>query len=94
MKNLDEIRRIKEQVEAELLELPGVVGVATGYKIVGGNRTDTLAIRVYVKEKKDVPAGDAIPKQIQGVPTDVIERRFVLHPGQAGETDKDHPPGQ
>jgi hypothetical protein len=38
-----------------------------------------LSIRVYVEQKKDVPAKDAVPKQIEGVPTDVIERRFVLH---------------
>jgi len=79
MENLDEIRRIKTEVEAELLKLPGVTGVDVGYKYVGGKQTDTLAIRVYVEEKKDLPKEDAIPKQIRGIPTDVIERRFVLH---------------
>jgi hypothetical protein len=79
MKSLDEIRRIKTEVEAELLKLPGVTGVDVGHKYVGGKETDVLAIRVYVKEKKDVPEEDAVPKQIRGVPTDVIERRFVLH---------------
>jgi hypothetical protein len=79
MENLDEIRRIKTEVEAELLKLPGVTGVDVGYKYVGGKKTDTLAIRVYVAEKKDVSEKDAVPKQIRGVPTDVIQRRFVLH---------------
>ena len=79
MKNLDEIRRIKTEVEAELLKLPGVSGVDVGYKYVGGKKTDKLAIRVYVEEKKDVPEEDAVPKQIRDIPTDVIQRRFVLH---------------
>jgi hypothetical protein len=79
MRNLDEIRRIKTEVEAELLKLPGVTGVDIGYKIIGGEKTGVLAIRVYVAEKKDVPEEHAVPKQIRGVPTDVIERRFVLH---------------
>jgi hypothetical protein len=79
MGNLDEIRRIKTEVEAELLKLPGVTGIDVGYKYVGGKKTDILAIRVYVAEKKDVSAEDAVPKQIRGIPTDVIQRRFVLH---------------
>jgi hypothetical protein len=79
MKDLDEIRRIKTEVEAELLKLPGVTGVDVGYKYVGGKKTNTLAIRVYVEEKRDVSEGDAVPKRIRGIPTDVIQRRFVLH---------------
>lgn len=86
MRNLDEIRRIKAEVEAELLKLPGVTAVDIGHKIVGGKKTDVLAIRVYVEKKKDVPEEEVVPKQIQGVPTDVIERRFVLHPGEPEET--------
>ncbi len=79
--NLARIQRIKAEAEASLLKLPGVTGVGVGYKEVGGHKTDVLAIRVYVERKHDVPAEQAVPKQIQGVPTDVIERRFLLHPG-------------
>lgn len=79
IKNLDEIRHIKTEVEAELLKLPGVTGVDVGYKYVGGKKTNTLAIRVYVEEKKDVSEEDAVPKRIRDIPTDVIQRRFVLH---------------
>jgi hypothetical protein len=79
MTDLDEIRRIKTEVEGELLKLPGVTGVDVGYKYVGGKKTNTLAIRVYVEEKKDVSAEEAVPRQIRGIPTDVIQRRFVLH---------------
>lgn len=78
---MDEITRVKTEVEAELLKLPGVTGVDVGYKYVGGKKTDVVAIRVYVKKKRDVPEKDAIPKKIRDIPTDVIEREFVLHSG-------------
>ncbi len=74
-----EVRRVKEAEEPRLLNLPGVTGVDVGYKEVGGQRTEVVAIRVFVEKKQPVPAEQAVPKEIQGVPTDVIERRFVLH---------------
>ncbi len=79
MKSIDEVRRIKEMSEMELLKLPGVTGVDIGPKIVNGKKTDVIAIRVYVEKKKVVSGEISVPKEIQGVPTDVIERRFVLH---------------
>lgn len=83
MTGLEEIRRVKEEVEKELLKIPGVTGVDIGYKYVGGKKTDVLAIRLYVeKKKKDVPEKEMIPKKIDSIPTDVIERRFVLHSDQ------------
>ena len=81
MKSLDKIQRVKEEVENDLLKLPGVTGVGIGKKSVGGKETDELAIIVYVEEKKDVIHENMIPKQIQGIQTDVIVRRFVLHSG-------------
>ena len=76
--DVEKIRRIKEEVEGELLKRPGVTGVDVNYKVVGGHKTDRLAIRIYVKKKRDVPKREAIPETISGVMTDVIERRFVL----------------
>jgi len=83
MPGKEEVKRIKAAAEAELLKLPEVTGVDIGHKVVGGRKTDDLAIIVYVAKKGDVPADQAVPRQIQGVPTDVIERRFVLHAGAA-----------
>lgn len=79
MKSLEEIRRIKEQAEEQLLRIPGVTGIDTGVKYVNGAPTGIQSIRVYVQAKRDVPEAEAVPKMIQGVPTDVVERRFVLH---------------
>jgi hypothetical protein len=83
---ISQIRRIKQEIEAALLEIPGVTGVDIGYKVVGGKETGDLAIRVYVAEKKApeaIPASERVPESIEDVPTDVIERRYVLHGSQA-----------
>jgi uncharacterized protein (DUF952 family) len=82
-----ELRRVKEQVEADLLAQPGVTGVDIGYKEVGGHPTDVIAIRVLVEEKRDVAPDEAISPEIDGYPTDVIERRFQIHALIADEVD-------
>jgi hypothetical protein len=82
--DLEGIRRIKEAVESELLELQGVTGVDIGNKMIRGKPTHTLAIRVYVDCKRNVSAEQQIPAQIQGVPTDVVERDYELHRGPEG----------
>jgi hypothetical protein len=77
-----ELEQAKARAEERLLALPGVTGVDIGFKEVGGERTGQLAIRVMVREKKpasDVPADEQIPQEIEGHPSDVIERRFELH---------------
>lgn len=83
----NEILQIKKAVEAELLQRPGVTGVDVGYKYVNGQKTDQIAIRVLVEEKKDVPPEQRIPNTIQGVKTDVIERKIVLHPRRVRAAD-------
>ena len=80
MEPSERMRSIKQNAEGDLLKRPGVTGVDIGNKIVNGDETGELAIRVYVAKKKDMPAGKAIPATIEGVKTDVIERTFVLHP--------------
>ncbi len=51
-----------------------------GLKYVDGKMTDQMAIRAYVDKKADVPPQDVIPSTVEGIPTDVIEKRekFVL----------------
>ena len=75
----EKVRCVKQQVEDDLLKIPGVVGVDVGFKVIDGKKTDVLAILIYVEEKKDVHEEHMIPKQIQGIPTDVIQRKFELH---------------
>jgi hypothetical protein len=78
-RGLGAILAAKESIEDELLQRPGVTGVDVGYKYVGGQRTEEIAIRVLVRSKKNVPRAQQVPETIDGIPTDVIERTFELH---------------
>ena len=85
MKPLSAIRAVKLKNENTFLNLPGITGVDIGRKISKGKMTDETAIRIYVTKKlanRDLPEAERIPKEIDGVKTDVIERRYVLHQAQ------------
>lgn len=71
----DHLLRLLPGVEAELLKIPGVVGVGIGFKETEGKLTDDIVFRVYVREKKNedlLPPSEIIPKIVQGVRTDVL----------------------
>ncbi len=79
------IRPIKQRVEDELLARPGVTGVDIAHKVSKGQKTDKVAIVVYVKKKKAksaLKAAELIPTEIDGVVTDVVEEEIVLHPAR------------
>ena len=66
--------------EDQLLNKSNVVGVAVGYKESNGVLTDEVAVVVLVQEKKPVAAlaaQDLIPKEIDGLKTDVIEVGYL-----------------
>ena len=76
MPTIGEIKQIKEKYEKELMKKDGVVGCSIGYKYTGGKKTDKLCIVCYVKKKKkeeDLKSEDIIPREIEGIPTDVVE---------------------
>src|SRR4030095_1212363 len=80
-KTFHEIKPVKESVTHDIMKRDGVTGVGIGYKYTGGKKTDDLSIRVYVEKKKDrIGKDEKIPSEIDGVKTDVIERKFVLQP--------------
>jgi hypothetical protein len=69
---LDVLRRH----EADLWAYPGVQYVDVGFKFVGGQPTEQLAIRVHVGLKmpeKELVAVDILPVALDGVPLDVIQ---------------------
>lgn len=66
-------KRVKDDIESEFLNRPGVRGVGIGFKYVKGKPTEHLAIRVYVTRKRDVAPKESIPATVGGVKTDVIE---------------------
>jgi len=57
---------------------PNVVGVGIGYKEHRSESSEDLALRFYVRQKLHrllVPEAERIPREIEGIPTDVIEAR-------------------
>lgn len=74
--SMEEAIAIKTRFEGEVLRKPGVTGVDVGRRQVGGRPTQELALRVYVDRLADAPA---LPAQVDGLPVEVIERRFDLH---------------
>lgn len=62
--------------EAALLRRPNVVAVAAGFRTRGGVPTDERCLVVYVRRKvpaRQLAAADRLPRQIEGVPIDVVE---------------------
>jgi hypothetical protein len=51
----------------------GVTGVCSGPEMTAGKLTGRAAVVFFVQRKRDVPAPERIPKEIGGVPTDVVE---------------------
>jgi hypothetical protein len=61
---------------------PGVIGVDYGYVYKGGLRTGQIGIRFHVRRKlplRAIPSAQRLPKQIEGLRTDVIESGFKPH---------------
>lgn len=72
----DRLMGMLDEARAELEKYPGVVAVEIGIKESSGDLTNDLSFRVYVTKKLpegQLAPGQAIPDQIFGVKTDVIE---------------------
>ena len=72
----ERISRIEKAARERLMKIPGVHGIAVGYKYRNGQRTDELAILVSLFKKRpiqEIPEGEIIPAEIEGVKTDVRE---------------------
>lgn len=66
--------QIKARFEPGVLALPGVTGVDLGQRQPGQGAAE-FVIRVYVASRAAAPA---LPDSVEGVPVEVIERRFGL----------------
>src|SRR5258708_5444790 len=74
--DMDQIRALKDRVQARLRAIPGVHSVGIGPKITDGRHTGELAIIVFVEKKKppsELTPEEVIPSEIEGVKTDVHE---------------------
>jgi len=71
----EQLLRVYEKVKTLLAGYPNVVNIGIGVKEKDGKLTDEGCIKIVVKEKKseaDLAPNEIIPKQIDGVATDVI----------------------
>ena len=76
MTDPERVRAVKRAAQARLLVLPSVHAVGVGPKLVNGKPTGELAIKVYLVRKKplsEITPEEAIPPEIDGVKTDVVE---------------------
>lgn len=73
-----EVGALIEKVGPRLLSLPGVTSLAVGLKESGGAWGDAIVLRVGVEKKRplsEIPEGEVIPPEIEGIATDVFEAR-------------------
>ncbi len=76
MADQEEVTRVKEAHTEALLARPNVVGVGVGYKVRGEGRTEILSVVALVRQKlprAQLATGALVPRQVDGIPTDVIE---------------------
>lgn len=86
----NQLQQIREEVERELKQIPGVVGVGIGFRMTAGQTVEEIVFQVFVEDKKpaaDIPPDQMIPREIRGVPTDVMTI-------PRGSTHADPTPGQ
>lgn len=68
-------------VQDDWLQRDGVTAVDLGFKWSDGQMTDQLSIRVHVAQKKAPDAlteADLFPKELDGIPVDVIEATYDI----------------
>lgn len=76
------IKQVKEKVKEELMtKFSNVTGVGVGYRILKGERTNQICIRVYVEKKlplAELQTNEILPTEIEGIRIDVIEGSFTI----------------
>lgn len=80
MERLVAIAILREEVTRNFLRRQNVIGCGVGFKIQGGQITGIPSVVVSVVRKEPVsnlPPGDVIPAQLDGIPTDVVETGVI-----------------
>ncbi|MGQ9558734.1 MAG: hypothetical protein ACUVTU_12385 [Desulfurispora sp.] len=93
---MDDLRHVLHKFQQQLFSRPHVVGVGVGYKHTGGQRTGKEAIIVFVEKKvspRGLGRGQLVPRQLDGVETDVIEIGTVRLLDQRTEKSRPARPG-
>lgn len=72
---LEKAKTVLDRRKKNLLRIPGCTGVGIGFKKVKEEETDRLAIIVFVDKKlAQPPKENAVPGELDGVITDVVEQ--------------------
>jgi hypothetical protein len=80
MAQMDEVRARLLDHSPRLLGQSHVVATGAGYKVTAGKRTKELSVVCSVSRKvplESLAAGDRVPREIDGVPTDVIQTGVI-----------------
>ena len=80
MAQMDEVRARLLDHSPRLLGRSHVVATGAGYKVTAGKRTKELSVVCSVSRKvplESLAAGDRVPREIDGVPTDVIQTGVI-----------------
>lgn len=71
-----QLQQAYEKAYKAYMSREDVTGIDVGYKYTDGQKTNDVVLRIHVKQKVDevnLEAAEIFPKQIDGVPTDVIQ---------------------
>jgi hypothetical protein len=82
---LQKALEVKDRIAPQFMANPNVTGVGVGYRIVNGQRTREVCIRVYVSKKRprhELRAEEVLPDSMEGIPVDVIEATFEIQQGE------------
>jgi hypothetical protein len=71
-------KEIEEMLPNLLGSIPNVTGWGFGRKEVADSPTDIACITVYVQTKHNVPYNQSVPKEINGLPTDVVQIKELV----------------
>jgi hypothetical protein len=83
-------REVKNKSFPRLMTYPNVTGVGVGYKMVKGQRTEEICLRVYVSRKvpkSELQPAEILPEKVEGLPVDVIEADFKILPSGTSSDD-------
>ena len=93
------IKAVQEKHLDRLLAQPNVTAVDVNYRTKGGEKTDQLCLVIWVRRKSPesgIPAEEVLPREIDGVPVDIIEGEATLGEGfqwpNIGANRKDNSP--
>jgi hypothetical protein len=96
MSEVEAISRAQAKHTPVLMSKANVVGVGRGYKVVKGRKTDKMCVVVLVRRKVPHTALEAhavVPKDVDGVETDVIEVGDLTAQVSRTERIRPAPPG-